>query len=140
MGDATGDLVASGPCFTLRREPNLLHMRLFGELDDRRSKEWRTALAAELAAGGAPRFVAFDTHDADARSSMTTRLVTAGYVREMLKRFEWAALLVPVATGGSVAVRIIMGIVRTQRISMVTSREAFQEALEQMRLGERPRP
>ncbi len=133
-GGAAGQ---SSTC-TVWREPQLILVRLSGEIDDKASQEWRDRLTAEMARG-APRFVAFDMHDANPRNSMSTRFQVAAFARDMVKRVEWVVLLMPSNVGAGVVVRLIMSIVAAAHVSAVTSRAAFQEALESMRRGERPK-
>jgi len=129
---------AEQTCFTLRREPGLVIVRLFGEIDDRQSREWRSDLSAEIALRGAPRFVAFDMFDAQPKNSMSTRFDVAAYARELMKQVHWVALLMPSSAGGMLVVRVIAGIVATSRVSLLTSKQSFHQALEAMRKGNRP--
>lgn len=123
---------------TVWREPQLILVRLAGEIDDEASQEWRSRVAAEMARG-APRFVAFDMHDANPRNSMSTRFQVAAFARDLVKRVEWVVLLMPSNVGAGLVVRLIMGIVSAAHVSAVTSKAAFQEALESLRRGERPK-
>lgn len=123
---------------TVWREPQLILVRLVGEIDDEASQEWRSRVAAEMARG-APRFVAFDMHDANPRNSMSTRFQVAAFARDLVKRVEWVVLLMPSNVGAGLVVRLIMGIVSAAHVSAVTSKVAFQEALESLRRGERPK-
>jgi len=120
------------------RDPTLVTVQLRGIIDDQRSMEWRVSLTEELRLRGVPRFVAFDMLDADMRSSMASRFEVASYVRDMMKRVEWAALLLPRGVGSGVVVRVVMRLVSIAHVSAFPSRVDFQQALGEMRRGERP--
>jgi len=139
MPDVRGETVADQRCFDVSCEPGLVIVRLFGEIDDRQSQMWRDRLTAEIQLRGAPRFVAFDMIDAHPKNSMKTRFEVAAYCRDLMKRVEWAALLLPVSVGGALVVRIVISIVATSRISVVASRPELDAVLASMRRGDRPK-
>lgn len=138
MTTARPSVPAEERCFSLLREPTLILVRLFGEIDDRQSQAWRDRLSAEIQARGAPRFVAFDMSDAHPRNSMSTRFAVAAYARDLMKRVDWAVLLMPSNIGSALVVRLVAGIVATTRVSLLGDRPRFEQALSSLRKGERP--
>jgi hypothetical protein len=138
MAEAKAPPAADGHFMTLQREGDLVLVRLRGEIDDRQSEAWRARVDEEIRIRGVPRFVAFDMFDSNPRSSMTSRFQVASYVRAMMKRVEWAALLMPRNVGATVVVRLVMKMWGVPTVSVASSLAEFERILDKMLRGERP--
>jgi hypothetical protein len=125
--------------FTIWRRPGLVVVRLRGEIDDAQSAAWRIGLSREFHLRGTPRFVAFDMYDSDPRGTMTSRVQVVTYVREMMRRVEWAALLVPRRMSASLAVRVVARLIDITNVSIITTRAELSHLLGAMRAGRLPR-
>jgi hypothetical protein len=139
FGFHQSEIVAKEDFMTIWRQPGIIAVRLRGEVDDRASHTWRAAVTAEVQLRGLPRFVAFDMYDCDPQSSMASRFQVASYVRDLMRRSEWAAILMPRAVGASVVVRLVMSIAGIPNVSVAPTKPAYWDLLEAMRKGERPR-
>jgi hypothetical protein len=124
--------------FTVWRKPGLVVVRLAGTIDDAQSAAWRIRLSQEFDRRGTPRFVAFDMYDADPQGSMSSRVQVVSYVRDMMRRVEWAALLVPRRMSASLAVRVVARIINITNVSIITTRAELSRLLDAMRVGRLP--
>lgn len=137
-GFTDADVKARTPLYTIWRQPQLMGMTVAGVVDDTTSLQWREGLAAEFARGGHPRFFAMDVSGVDPQNSMSGRFRTAAFVREHLKKLEFAALCLAGAPGPLVVVRATLRVVGMRNIMLCNERRRFNLALEMMRRGHRP--
>ena len=137
-GFTDADVVTRTPRYTIWRQHHLMGMLVDGVVDDAASVAWRTALADAFATHGHPRFFAMDVSGVDPQNSMAGRFKTAGFVREHLKKLEFAVLCTAGASGPLVVVRATLRVAGMRNIMLCNDRRRFAMALEMMRRGHAP--
>jgi hypothetical protein len=81
-------VIAQGATWTLYREPHLLLVRFFGELDDEASAAWRTAAQANIDAVGWPRIAFVAPTEGTAATSLGSRMRSAAFLRHTARHVE----------------------------------------------------
>ena len=132
------EVVATGDQFVIWRRPTLVAMQVFGAIDDARSEIWQAALANEFATRQYPRFYAMDVSKVDATLSMAGRYRTVSFVRNVLSKIEWAALLARGRPGPVPIVRALLRVISMPNITLCVSEAVFRLQVDAMLAGELP--
>ena len=131
-------IVANGPSCTVWRERGLVGVQIRGRIGLVESNAWRTALAAECAARGHPRFLAFDMADSVPAISVAQKTGVAYFLVSLMKRVEWAALHTRRSETPTTVVSAVLRLVHIRNVTVTQDDEAFCSAVAAFRRGHPP--
>jgi hypothetical protein len=138
-GFEPADVVEQSAQYTIWRQPLLAGIKVLGRVDDRLSDRWREAVLAEFDKRGWPRYFALDSSDSDPVNSIASRLRTAAFVRDGARRVQWTGVLTTAKAGPLVVVRTVLRVVGVSNVALFTAPVEFRRALDEARVGIRPR-
>ena len=120
-----------------RRDSTML-IQVIGLLDDAVSEGWRGLATADFERQGYPRFIAVDFAHSDPQNSMMTRYRSASFVRETMKRVEYAAVLSGSSAGPTVVIRAVLRTLGLPNLVMLSDADEFTQSVASMLRGVRP--